>query len=153
LGSTATSMSSPLAKNASPRRLPRVIVLAVALWVLSAVLRAVPLHALLALAPTSGPAWYFTRYYPGWWLVLPLQALLAVFLLRGHAWSRLAVVTLVLGLLLVQLSPLLAPQFGSFPLGAARESLVVALHVATVVLLFLPSANRWFGRRWLRSAA
>jgi cobalamin synthase len=102
-------------------------------------------------APSSGAAWYFERQYPGWSLVLPLQVALLVFVLFGHAWARYAVAVAVAGLLLVNTSDALAPQFGGFLLGNLRNAAIAALELSTVVLLFLPSANSWFCRR--RSAA
>jgi hypothetical protein len=146
-------MGSPSHLKASPSGLPRVIALAVALWVAGALLRAVPLEVLFELSRTAGspeairPSWHFTPYFPGWSLVLPLQLLLAFFLLRRHAWSRLALAAGVAGLVLLQLSPGHAHQFGGFPLAAAREALVVALQVAPAVLLFLPAASTWFRPR------
>jgi hypothetical protein len=133
--------------NTRPQDLPRVIVLAVALWVLSGILRAIPLQALFALSAGSGPSSYFVRNYPGWELVLPLQVLLAVLLLRCHNWSRYATTVFVVALLIVHSSESFSPQFGNFPLGAVREALIVALQITTVVILFLPSANRWFSQR------
>jgi hypothetical protein len=107
----------------------------------------VPLHTVLSLAPTTAPSWYFVPYYPGWALIAPVQIILAALLLWRQTWSRYAVIALVVALLLVQMSQSFAPQFTAFPLGAAREAIVVALHIATVVLLFLPSANMWFSKR------
>jgi hypothetical protein len=131
---------------------PRVVVFAVALWALSALLRVVPLQALLALTGSLGPSWYFTPVHPGGWFVLPLQVVLGVFLLRGHAWSRVATAVLVGVLLLVQFSSALGLRFGDFPLGLAREVAIGTLHIAAVVLLFLPNANGWFSRRKRRGA-
>jgi hypothetical protein len=153
LGSTTTLMGSSNAKNTPSQGLPRVIVVAVVLWLLGAILRVVPVQALLAVSPGSGPRSYFMRFYPGWELVLPLQVLLAVFLLRCHAWSRYSVATLVVGLLLAHSSESFGPLLHNFPLATARNAMVVALQITTVVLLFLPSANRWFSMRGEPSAA
>jgi hypothetical protein len=139
-------MSSPHIRNSHSRHLPKVVAVAVALWVLSIFLRAVPLHVLLVAAPISGASWYFVPYYQGWSLVLPMQAALGVFLLLGHAWSRYAVAIFVAGLLLLQVNGNLVPQFGNFRLGELRNALIAVLEIATVALLFLPAAHSWF--RW-----
>jgi len=132
-----------------PRR-PVAVVAAVCLLVVSGLLGAIPLKALLALSESSELRWYFAPYYSGWWAVAPLLVLLALFVFRGFAWSRYAVAVLVPGLLFVQLS------FGSllhnFPLATARDAVSTGFQVAAVVLLFLPSASRWFSRRRVHSA-
>jgi hypothetical protein len=140
-------MVAPPPSSRSPEAMPRVVAIAVALWVLGAVLRTVPLSALLPATPIGGATWYFERHYPGWSLVLPLQVFLLVFLLLGHAWARYAVALLVAGLLLAHTSEGFRPQFGNFPLGALRSVAIAALELSTVVLLFLPSARGWFRRR------
>jgi hypothetical protein len=146
-------MSSHRTRNTHRTGLPGVVVLAVVFWAMSAALRAVPLQTLFALVPISGLSSYFVAYHPGWSLVMPAQLILIFFLLRGHAWSRYVVTALAVISLLVQLSEQYGPKTMNFSIGAARDALIVAFHIATVLLLHHPNANKWFSQRGERSAA
>jgi hypothetical protein len=142
-------MQEPSASFEQPRR-PVPVVAAACLFVAGGLLGAVPLKVLFALSEPSELRWYFAAYYPGWWAVAPLLVLLALFVFRGLAWSRYVAAVLVVGLLLVQVS--FGSRLHNFPLATARDVMSTGFQVAAVVLLFLPSASRWFSRRRARSA-
>jgi hypothetical protein len=137
-------MSAQPSDPMRPQRRPAAVVAAACLLLASALLRAVPYEALLSWSSYSEVRWYFLPSHLGGWMVTPLLALLALFLLRGCAWAPYAVGALVAGLLLVESSPAFGAQLHNFPLAVARDVASGALQLAAVALLFLPSSRRWF---------
>ena len=93
------------------------------------------------------PRWYFERYYPGSRALAPTLVLLALCVFRGFAWSRYAVLAVVLGTLFVQWGIGLRAQHGSIPLATIRDAMSATLLMSAALLLLLPSAGKWFRKR------
>jgi hypothetical protein len=144
-------MRDPTAQPIQQSR-PALVVAAVGLLVADALLGAVSVHVLFALSPSS-KGWVLP-FQPGVWVFALLQVLVALLLLRGVTWLRYAVALLVVGSLLDQLlNTSLGARYQSFPLATARDGVSALLQLGAVVLLFLPRASAWFGKRKVLSAA
>jgi hypothetical protein len=134
-------------------RRPVVVIASAILLVVGALVREVPAQQLLFLSASLEPRWYFKTYYPGSWAVTPLLIVLALCVFRGFAWSRYAVLVLVTGFLLAQWSFGLAPKYGNFAFAMLQETVSSAILASASLLLVLPSAGKWFGRRGVRGDA
>jgi len=122
---------------------PTRVAVASGLLVADAVLCALSVDLLFRLS-TSGKGWVLP-FQPGVWLIALLQVWAAVALLRRVSWVRylLAVLfVLVLGDSL--LSSSWPQRFANYPAATVRDALSYALQLGALLLLFSPSAARWF---------
>jgi hypothetical protein len=145
--------ASTAESHAALQRRPLSVWASVALLLLCALLREVPTHSLLALQSSSEPNWFFKSYSPGHWLVTPALIVLAACVFKGLAWARFAAAVLAVLLLLAPLTASSPMYQGSATLLWVRAILITALPLVGALLLFAPSARRWFVGRAKHGAA
>lgn len=122
---------------------PVIVSVASALLIVDAVLCAVSVDVLFRFG--SGSRGWVLPFQPGVWLLALLQVWAAVALHRRVSWVRYAVAAIVLFVFSDSLlSSNWSQRSSSFPAATVRDIVSFVLQLLAVVLLFLPSASRWF---------
>jgi hypothetical protein len=94
------------------------------------------------------------KFHPLVWIPAVLQIAAAAFLLRRVSWIRYIVALIVLALIADSaINTSWIQAHASFPAATLRDVVSSFLQALSVVLLFLPSASKWFSRAQATSSA